>query len=63
MKPTYKAKVEQISPREKMLHRTFKMFVLRGLYKSTEFHEFLRWAKGKGESQLLTYMNDRVAKR
>lgn len=43
-----------LSNREKILHRYFKMYVNAGKYNRNDFHPFCQWAKGKSESYLNT---------
>lgn len=45
-----------LSNREKILARTFKMFINKRLYAQHEFHLFCNWAKGRSESNLLNHL-------
>lgn len=49
-RPTAKV---QLSKREVVLKRIFKMAIRRGRYTQEQFHDFCRWAKGRSESALL----------
>ena len=42
-----------ISDRDKVLRRTYKMYVRGGIYKNDEYHKFCLMAKGKSEWLLL----------
>ncbi len=43
----------QLSKREIVLHRVFKMAIRKGRYTQEQFHDFCRWAKGRTESSML----------
>lgn len=43
----------QLSKREIILKRIFKMAVRKGVYAQDNFHVYCRWAKGRSESSLL----------
>jgi len=45
--------VMQLSRRESMLKRVFKMAINNGTYTQKEYHLFCKWAKGKSESFML----------
>ena len=52
-------KKKHFSDRDKILRRTFKMFVNCEQYTDDEYHDFCHFAKGKSESKLLTILNER----
>ncbi|QAX98366.1 hypothetical protein AsFcp4_257 [Aeromonas phage AsFcp_4] len=47
-------KINAISERERILRRTFKMYIRKGKYEQSEFHDFCKFAKGKSEYKLLS---------
>ena len=42
------------SDREKILNRTFKMYIRKGRYTKDDFHAFCHFAKSKSEYTLLS---------
>lgn len=51
-----RGKIGHQSDREKILNRTFKMYIHKGKYTKDDFHAFCVFAKGKSESTLLNLL-------